>query len=274
MFCEPDPDGAPHQLNRLMQRARVTGGVERAVADVTEAEIDVRRPLRAVLQHFEADGLRYLIQRNYEHFPDRSFRRDIGILVDHRDVGLLTASFARGCAAAEFSTGWKRASGNIIMFARPLGAAGGSSQEALKFDARTYEAFAPPRRLVRTPAHRVLLSEFRRRRVEQGGSVFHVPAQPDEMILLYRQWRRKGLTRHQIKLAAMLHEGDTRAWFLEATGLSDSEVESLLSNPRDERHVSLLWKMASHRWEISTSRMIANLLRTTMVRFQGRMRAS
>jgi hypothetical protein len=253
-----------------MQRARITAGVERAVADLADAEIDVGRPLRAVLQHFEADGLRYLFQRNYEHFPDRSFRRDIGLLVDHRDVRLLTASFARGCATAECSADWRWESGNILMFARPLGAAGTAPQESLKFDARTYEAFTPPRGLVRTPAHRVLHSEFGRRRVEQGGSVFHVPIQPDEMILLYRQWRRKGLSRHRLKLGEMLKAGETRAWFLEATGLAETEVESLLSDPRDERHAALVWRMASHRWQLSTPRMIANLLRTTLVRFRVR----
>jgi hypothetical protein len=251
-----------------------TRGVERSVDDLTVAEIDVSDLLPAVLERFESRGLRYLIQRNYEHFPHRAYRRDIGLLVDHRQARPMVALIREACAARgyAFEPG-RRDAGSVIVYAVRSAApddASGAPPERLKFDARTYEPFSRPGRVRGWPDYRVLFEQMRLRRVERHGCVFHVPGQPDEMILLFKQWRRKGLTRHRLQLTQMLREEEVRRWFREATGSGDAAIDSLLAGAYRNEYDELLWRMAAHRWGGSAARVIGNLARTTWARLMLR----
>jgi hypothetical protein len=247
-----------------------TRGVERSVDDLTVARIDVSDLLPTVLARFESWGLSYLIPRNYEHFPHQAYRRDIGLLVDHRHVRPMVALIREACA----ERGWafepgRRDTGSAIVYAVPPVASsgpGGADPETLKFDARTYEPFSRPGRVLGWPGYRVLFEQMRLRRVERHGCVFHVPGQPDEMILLFKQWRRKGLTRHRLQLTQMLGEEEVRRWFGEATGSDDAAIDSLFAGGYRSEHDELLWKMAAHRWGGSAARVMGNLARTLYAR--------
>jgi hypothetical protein len=250
-----------------------TRGAERSVDDLTVAQVDVSDLLPAVLERFESGGLGYLIQRNYEHFPHRAYRRDIGLLVDHRQVRRMVALIREACAARGYTVELSRHdTSSVILYA--VGSAPGVSdvaqRERLKFDARTYEPFSRPGRVIGWPGYRVLFEQMRWRRVEQHGCVFHVASQPDEMILLFKQWRRKGLTRHRLQLADMLRDEQVRQWFRGATGADDAGVESLLAGDYRGEYDELLWKMAKHRWGGSAIRTVGNAARTIWARAQLR----
>lgn len=253
-----------------MNNSGKTQGIERSVDDLAVAEVDVSDLLPTVLERFESQGLRYVVQRNYEHFPIRAYRRDIGLLVDHREVRRMITLSRTACEARGyfFSLG-RPGSNSVIMYAeRPAATQDGEQAqfERLKFDARTYEPFPRPGRELGRLSYRVLLDQVSRRRVEQHGCVFHVPGQPDEMILLFKQWRRKGLTRHRLQLVEMLRGERTRRWFREATGVDDATIDAVLARSYGTEHDDLLWKMATHRWGHSLGRTIDNTARTIWAR--------
>src|SRR3990172_1553115 len=59
--------------------------------------LDLGHLLPTMLRHFSDGGLRYVAMRNYEDYPHWSFKPDIGLLIDDRDVNRLIGLFHQVC---------------------------------------------------------------------------------------------------------------------------------------------------------------------------------
>lgn len=251
------------------------------VAPIDNAEFSARPPtggvdlghlLSTMLRRFEDGGLRYVVMRNYEGYPRWGYKPDVGLLIDDRDTGLLMELFRQTCdelgyAFLRMRPHWN----NIVLLAvrTVTDPVSGRRLDSVKIDARTYESFSLTRyhRRLYPLSYKVFLDETRRRRIVQDNCTFHVYEPRDEIIMLFKQWRRKRIERYRTRIIERLAEPQLRQWFCETVGTAPAEPREMIASEYDETvHNPWLWRMVQRRYGRSTPwRMIRTHWRALIV---------
>ncbi len=210
-----------------------------SAASMTDPEL-----VRALFRHLDQVEARYLVLRNHDGYPHRLLKPDIGLLVAPDDAGLLVEAVEGACR--ERRCDWSLRAGarnNVVLdIHEPAGA-------RLKIDARTYESIPlrPSHRVVPGLSYKVFWDEVRTRRVRRDGCSFNAYAQPDALVLLMNQWRRKRDPRYQREICAALQDPATARWFSEATGgVTPAAIEA--SQGFHPWHEEVLRRLVEARW--------------------------
>jgi hypothetical protein len=237
--------------------------------------VDLGHLLPTMLRRFADGGLRYVVMRNYEGYPHWSFKPDIGLLIDHRDVNRLVGLFHRVCGELGyvFYRGRPGRNNVILMAVRIVeGPDGAARLDPVKVDARTYERFSLTRRhrYFHPFNYKVFLDDTRRRSIEQDGCRFYVYEPLDDLVMLFKQWRRKRIARYRDRIIERLEEAEVRRWFCETVGLESAYPQQLIAPQYDEAvHDDWLWRMAQRRYGRSTLwRMIRTHWRAMVCRLK------
>jgi len=245
-------------------------------AEPAAGRVDLGHLLPTMLRQFEDGGLRYVVMRNYEGYPRWGYKRDIGLLIDDRDVKRLVALFRRTCAELgyAFLRGRSRRN-NIILLAvcTVMDDVDGERLESVAVDARTYESFSLTRwhHRLRPLSYKVFLDDTCRHRVVQDGCGFYVYEPLDELIMLFKQWRRKRIARYRVRIIDRLEEQPQLwQWFCDTVGVAPTEPQQMLAAEYDELvHDSWLWRMVQRRYGRSTLwRIIRTHWRALIVRLR------
>lgn len=237
-------------------------------AEPPAESVDLSRLLPALLRRLEESSLRYVVMRNYQGYPRWGYKPDIGLMIDHRDANLLIELFRQTCddLAYAFFRGELRRN-NIVLLAlsEVTDAASGHRLDLIKVDARTYESFSLTRwhRLLHPLSYKVFLDETRRRRIVQDNCGFHVYEPLDELIMLFKQWRRKRIQRYRDLIVERLAQPHLRQWFCATVGVTPAEPHCMIAAEYDAFvHDPWLWRMVQQRYGRSTPwRMIRTHLR-------------
>ena len=234
--------------------------------------VDLDHLLPTMLQRFENGGLRYVVMRNYEGYPRWGYKPDIGLLIDDRDVGLLIELFRQTCDELGYAFLRGRPNrNNVVLLAvcMVMDPVSGRRLDSVKVDARTYESFSLTRwhRRLHPLSYKVFLDDTRRRRIVQDNCVFHVYEPLDEIIMLFKQWRRKRVEWYRIRIVERLAQPQLRQWFCETVGTAPAEPQQMIASEYDETvHDPWLWRIVQRRYGWSTPwRMIRTHWRALIV---------
>ena len=241
-------------------------------ADPKAERVDLSHLLPTMLRRFEDGGLRYVVMRNYEGYPRWGSKNDIGLLIDDRDVKRLIEMFRQTCdeLGYAFFRGRPRRNNVILLAVRPMMDQVGSEHlESVTVDARTYESFSLTRwhRRLRPLSYKVFLDDTSRRRIVQDGCGFYVYEPQDELIMWFKQWRRKRIERYRVRIVERLQQPQLRQWLCDTVGVAPAEPQRMIAPEYDELvHDPWLWRMVQRRYGRSTLwRMIRTHWRALIV---------
>ncbi len=223
--------------------------------------------VRALFRHLDAARVRYLVLRNHQGYPRALLKPDIGLLIAPDHAGLLVEAVDGACR--ERDCDWSLRAGarnNVVLDIVDRGG------ERLKIDARTYESIrlTAAHRLVPGLSYKLFWDDVCRRRVERPDCGFNAYGQPDELILLLNQWRRKRDPRYQRELAEALHAPEAARWFERATGVSAAAFEA--SSGFQAWHEDALRRLVTARWGPESLRRVVTTHARALRLLLGRMR--
>ena len=211
--------------------------------------------IRALFAHFQKHKLLYVVLRNYETYPHSLHKPDIGLLVSPWHKNLMVKLFRDVCQEFQYQCIVRHFGFNIVsleaiqlMSLEPL-------EQGISVDARTYEVFKFHPLMKRVPGfnYKVFFNQIKRRLVNYDGCEFYVFDQPDETIMLLKQWQRKMDPRHQKKIMED---------FQTIEGVDRERLRALMKNPHHSDFDKLLGRMAEERWGKNTPfRMILTSLK-------------
>jgi len=227
-------------------------------AELPAGGVDLAHLLPTMLRRFENGRLRYVVMRNYEGYPRSGDKPDIGLLIDDRDVNLLTEVFRETCDELGYAFLRGKPGRNSVILSAVRTVAdpvNGARLDSVTIDARTYESFALTRwhRRLRPLSYKVFLDETRRRRIVQDNCVFHVYEPLDEVIMLFKQWRRKRIRRYRNLIVERLAEPELHRWFCETVGVAPAEPQQMIDAEYDDTvYDTWLWRMVQRKYGRST----------------------
>lgn len=237
--------------------------------------VDLGHLLPTMLRRFDDGGLRYVVMRNYEGFPRWGYKREIGLLIDDRDVNRLIDLFRQTCGdlGYAFFRGRPRRNNLILLAVRTvMDRVGRERLEPVIVDARTYESFSLTRwhRRLRPLSYKVFLDDTCRHRIVQDGCGFYVYDPLDDLIMLFKQWRRKRIKRYRVRIVERLKQPQLWQWFCDTVGVSPTEPQQMIASEYDEMvHDPWLWRMVQRRYGRPTLwRMIYTHWRALIVRLR------
>ena len=199
----------------------------------------------------------YLVLRNYQGYPKKLRKLDIGLLIDHRCGKRLVRVFQSVCDAQGFGCliRGRFKNGVVIEAIRyELDDDGEVVRRVLKVDARAYKSFrlTGAHRAVKGLTYKVFFGEVKRRLRSQDGCEFYTYDQPDELVMLFRQWKRKQDERYRDQIVECLSDEEIKHWFCDASGVDKNEIGAVFSGGYEERHDRIVWKLLAKRWGRST----------------------
>ncbi len=209
--------------------------------------------IRPFFEKLNEKAVAYLVMRNHQGYPQWAHKPDIGLLIWHRHVRLLMEAFGELCGELGYAFALDtRTRQSVIMKAvRFDGRANGQTRSrAIKVDARTYESLSLTRcqKVIRGFSYKVFYDEVKRRQVSQDGCIFYTFDQPDELVMLFKQWKRKGAEKYRREVLDALTDPVVERWFREATGITGGRVQDVITSPEDGRYEALLWQLVRHRF--------------------------
>lgn len=223
--------------------------------------------VRTLFRHLDAARVRYLVLRNHQGYPRTLLKPDIGLLIAPDHAGLLVEAVDGACRERECD--WSLRAGarnNVVLDIVDRGG------ERLKIDARTYESIrlTAAHRLVPGLSYKLFWDDVCRRRVERPECGFNAYGQPDELILLLNQWRRKRDPRYQRELAEALRAPEAARWFERITGVSAAAFEA--SAGFQAWHEDALRRLVTARWGPESLRRVVTTHARALRLLVGRLR--
>ncbi len=220
--------------------------------------------IRPFFEKLNEKAVAYLVMRNHQGYPKLAHKPDIGLLIWHRHVRLLMKAFGELCGELGYAFVLDtRTRQSVIMTAIRFGGPdnGQAGSRAIKVDARTYESLSLTRcqKVLRGFSYKVFYDEVKRRQVTQDGCIFYTFDQPDELVMLFKQWKRKGTEKYRQEILVAMADPAVERWFREATGITGGCVHDLIKSPGDEGYDPLLWRLVRYRFGPHT---LGRILRT------------
>lgn len=232
--------------------------------------------VKQLFAKFNDADLPYLVLRNYHGYPDKLEKPDIGLLVDDRSVDRVKVVFQRLCEEQGYACVVDRKLANgLVMSAVRLVARdnGGVGCVLLKIDARAYKSFKLSRAHKAIPgfSYKVFFHEVRRRKRIVNGCEFFTYDQPDELIMLFRQWKRKQQTRYRDQIIEALADDKLNRWVCRAAHIDGPILPCFWSNQYEDRYDRLVWQLVTARWGKKTlGRVLRDHWRAVRVRLHRR----
>ncbi|NGX42183.1 MAG: hypothetical protein K940chlam7_00460 [Chlamydiae bacterium] len=213
--------------------------------------------LRALFLRFQKTNLEYVVLRNYEEYPYSVHKPDIGILISPQHQKLLLHTFKSACQDAGCMPLFKFHPVNMIsLYAiQPDHNSDGSPFENfIKVDARTYKALKFKNLMENTPSlnYKVFLWEIKKKKINLDGCEFYILDQPDEIILLLKQWKRKKDPRHKKKIFEQLKKPLLADWIQQINDKSSTDIKTLLENPEEPEYDLFFKQCVQTRWGKNT----------------------
>jgi ribose 1,5-bisphosphokinase PhnN len=232
--------------------------------------------VRGLFQALNEQQVDYLVMRNYQGYPDQLHKPDIGLFIAGRHRRRLVAAIRQLCAEQGYICfqNVDRKSGIAVTAIRfAAGNDGSLHAPFLKIDARTYESFDLTRiqKAIRGFSYRVFLDDTKRRTIQRDGCSFFILDQPDEMIFLLKQWKRKQDPRYRQELVDALEDQVWNRWFCTAIGARGPIDAELYFAARYLNDYDVpLWNMVQQRWGAHTVwRAVVSHLRVAWARLAG-----
>lgn len=213
------------------------------------------RLIRDLFATMNAVDLPYLVLRNYECFPQRPEKPDIGLLIAprateglHRVVAAVCRSHGCACIRAPRSNGVV-----VTAIVQWIDDCGEVAESRLKIDARTYESFKFTQFQKRVPyfSHKVFFEDVARVRVVQHECAFYVYENRDQLVSYFRQWRRKQDLRYRDCIRALLNDSEVRKWFSSSTDMTNPQKLFEATAYREEFD-RIAARLLTARWGVYT----------------------
>jgi hypothetical protein len=244
-------------------------------SDARNVEV-VGTMVRGLFERLNHDCVAYLVMRNYHGYPDVLHKPDIGLLIsdNHRRrfvQSVITFCRDTGCACYQLVD---RKSGIALQIIRFEADEGSPLRPVLlKVDARTYESFDLTilQKVIRGFSYRIFFNDVRNRMICRGDCRFYVFDQPDELIFLLKQWKRKQHPRYRDEIVSSLQEPKLNHWFCKAANITAPvDARAFFANRYLDVYDELSWKLVRARWgSHGLRRVLTGQLRVLRARLSG-----
>lgn len=205
--------------------------------------------LRALFHHWRAVELPYAVLRNYEEFPQRMRKPDLGILIDPLHTLQLIESTQQVAneLGLGFFTRYHSPSILSLFFLLWEKTEEGWEQKSIKIDARLYESmkFLPESHRVPGYNYKVFYENVVTHEIEQDGCRFRVLSPPDLFIFLIHHWRRKKEPRHFDQIQQLLKLEDVKGW---ADTVLGENWQPILNQVGSHKYDMMLQRLIESHW--------------------------